>query len=66
MWARFRRTRRLSDLLVLGALVTLTLEDLVFFLIPAMAGWDESSFQAIAPLITPETAVYQQLKHDVL
>src|SRR5438105_8171484 len=52
MWARFRRTRRLSDLLVLGALVTLTLEDLVFFLIPAMAGWDESSFQAIAPLIT--------------
>src|SRR5205085_12286729 len=40
MWARFRRTRRLSDLLVLGALVTLSLDVYVVFLIPAVVGWD--------------------------
>jgi signal transduction histidine kinase len=49
--AQFNQTRRLRDLLLLGALITLTLVELTSYALPAMLELHASSTIAAAPLI---------------
>jgi signal transduction histidine kinase len=48
MWGRWNRTRRSSDLFVLVALLTLTLQDFEFLAAPAMLGSRSATFGAAA------------------